>query len=393
MNQTSVDAVREHRKQFPALANKSYFNFGGQGTLPRSSIDAVVTTYEYLQETGPFSTAIFTWLNTQQDLTRGCLAREFGGAASSYALTQNATEGCNIAMWGLDWEQGDHLVMTDSEHVGVIHAAQQLQRRRKLELTSANLSAARNNADMVELVVRELKPQTRLVVLSHVLWNTGQTVPLTEIVDACHLAGVPVLVDGAQSAGAINLDLNGKDNADFYAMTGHKWCCGPEGVGTLFVDPAALDILQPTFVGWRGSTMDYSTGQPTGFNPGASRYEVGTGAIPLFAGLRNSLDVHNKFADSKSRAQMVLANANKVIKRLSQISQVECLLQEAESGLVSFKVHGVTHRDVAMRLDSEFSVFVRTIPTPDCIRASIHYFTTDDEIERLASSIETILKH
>lgn len=393
MNKTSVDAVHEHRKLFPALANKSYFNFGGQGAMPRSSIDAIVETYEFLQKTGPFNTAIFTWWQAQQDLTRKSLADEFGGDPSSYALTQNATEGCNIAMWGLDWARGEHLVMTDCEHVGVIHAVKQLQRRRKLEVSTAALTSAKTRANMVDLIVRELKPSTRLVVLSHVLWNTGQTVPLTEIVDACHLAGVPVLVDGAQSAGAIDLDLKGKDNADFYAMTGHKWCGGPEGVGTLFIDPAALENLQPTFVGWRGSVMDYSTGQPTGFNPDASRFEVGTAALPLFAGLRNALAVHNKFADSKSRAQMIISNANKLIKRLSQVSQIECLLEEAESGLVSFKVHGSTHRDVAARLDSEFNVFVRTIPTPDCIRASVHYFTTDDEIERLVSSIETIVRH
>lgn len=392
MTQITRDAVAEHRKQFPALANKSYFNFGGQGTLPRSSINAVTETYEYLQETGPFSTAIFTWLHSQQELTRQSLAKEMGGQASSYALTQNATEGCNIVLWGLDWEPGDHLLITDSEHVGVIHAALQLQKRRKVDVTRCALQKCANADEMVERIRQELTPKTRLVLLSHVLWNTGQTLPLSEIVSACRLAGVPVLVDGAQSAGVLSLDLAGKDTADFYAVTGHKWFCGPEGVGTLYVDPAAFEILQPTFVGWRGSTMDYSSGEPTGFNPGASRFEVGTGAIPLLAGLRNSIEVHNKFANSQERERLVLENANKLISRLNSVRGVECLLAKAESGLVSFKIHGASHRDVVATLDSEYSIFVRTIPTPDCIRASVHYFTTDEEMEKLADAVKTIIR-
>jgi L-cysteine/cystine lyase len=390
MPQSSLESLVTQRSLFPALQNKTYFNYGGQGVLPLSSIEIIAKTYQFVQETGPFHSGIFAWLQSEQDITRNALAAELGGAGESYAITQNATEGCNIGLWGVDWQPGDHLLSTDSEHVGVIHALQQIQRRRKIDVTFCPLSTANSKDEMVEIIAGAIQPRTRMVLISHVLWNTGQVLPLEEIVEACHKKNVLVLVDGAQSAGALAVNLASKNCADLYAITGHKWMCGPEGVGTLYIAPDAMEQIQPTFVGWRGSTMDLKTGQPTGFTPGAARFEVGTAPIPLLSALRNSMSVHTQFASLQDREKLILSKANDLIGKLSRIDRVECLLDHAESGLVSFRIHDASHRDVVNQLDQR-KVYVRTIPFPDCIRASVHYLTAQEELQTLADALEDIV--
>src|SRR6185295_18887636 len=119
------------RKKFPALSNMHYLNFGAQGTLPRSSIDAIKSSYEYVQDHGPLSATMFGWLVEEGLRAKEMLSEEFGGDAQFYALTQNTTEGCNIVLWGLDWQPGDVILTTDSEHNGVMKAIYQLCKRNK----------------------------------------------------------------------------------------------------------------------------------------------------------------------------------------------------------------------------------------------------------------------
>jgi L-cysteine/cystine lyase len=390
MPQSSLESLTTQRSLFPALQNKTYFNYGGQGTMPLSSIEIIGKTYQFVQETGPFHAGIFAWLQSEQDITRKALAKELGGDAEFYAITQNATEGCNIALWGVDWQPGDHLLSTDSEHFGVIHAIQQVQRRRKVEVTFCPLSEAKSKEEMVAVIADAIQPRTRMVLISHVLWNTGQVLPLDDIVDVCRQRNVLLLVDGAQSAGVLDLNLASNKCADIYAITGHKWMCGPEGVGTLYMAPNALELIQPTFVGWRGSSMDFKTGQPTGFSAGCARFEVGTAPIPLLSALRNSMSVHGLFASTEEREKLILSKADELIGKLSKIDRVECLLSRAESGLVSFRIEGANHRDVVSKLDQR-KIYVRTIPFPDCIRASVHYFTSQEELQALADALEELL--
>ncbi len=116
---TKID-IKEHRKQFPALANKAYFNFGGQGTLPQDALTTIIDTHQYIQRVGSFSGQINSWITQQVGAIRQSLAAELGTTSNTITLTENVTAGCNIALWGIDWRKGDRLLITDCEHPGVI---------------------------------------------------------------------------------------------------------------------------------------------------------------------------------------------------------------------------------------------------------------------------------
>ncbi|MBD2019820.1 aminotransferase class V-fold PLP-dependent enzyme, partial [Leptolyngbya sp. FACHB-36] len=235
---STTPSLDSYRHQFPGLQDKAYFNYGGQGPMPDTAIAAIQQSFQRIQQSGPFSRKVNAWVTEEGERTRAAIAAELGAPPTTITLTEDVSVGCNIALWGIDWRFGDHLLLSDCEHPGIIAAAQEIQRRFGVEVSTCPLKATLNEGDPVEVVARGLRSSTRLVVLSHILWNTGQVLPMAEIVAACHSYNrtrpVRVLVDAAQSVGVLPLNLTQLE-ADFYAFTGHKWWCGPEGVGGLYV--------------------------------------------------------------------------------------------------------------------------------------------------------------
>jgi L-cysteine/cystine lyase len=409
----------KHRQQFPALANKAYFNYGGQGPLPEPALEAIYAAYKRVQLGGPFSGEIGAWVAQEAILTRRAIANELAVPPETIALTEDVTVGCNIALWGIDWHPGDHLLLSDCEHPGIVASVMELQRRFNLEVSVCPLAATLNQGDAVAVIADYLQPNTRLLVISHILWNTGQVLPLAEIVKVCHEGYEPpltppyqgegqeefplissggqeellatkkkvrVLVDAAQSVGVLPLNLI-DSGVDFYAFTGHKWWCGPEGLGGLYVSASALADLQPVFIGWRGIVTD-ANAKPIGLKPGAQRYEIATSAYPLYAGLRSAIALQHEWGTIEERYAEICRLSKYLWERLSEISHVECLRTSApEAGLVSFRVtNGMPHKQLVNLLEKQ-GIMVRTILNPDCVRACVHYFTTEAEIDKLVGAI------
>ena len=384
--------LERHRQQFPALANKAYFNFGGQGTLPQASLAAIQNVYEYIQQHGPFCAGVNTWITEEADKTRVAIASELGAPVESITLTEDVTVGCNIPMWGIDWQAGDHLLLTDCEHPGVIAIAQELARRFNIEISTCPILETLNQGDPTTVIAQHLRPRTRLVVLSHLLWNTGQVLPVREIVDVCrnYATGshiIRVLVDAAQSVGSLPLNLT-ELGADFYAFTGHKWWCGPEGLGGLYIRPDALDSIHPTFIGWRGIVSD-ETGKPLGWKPNGQRFEVATSAYPLYAGLRAAIATHQQWGTAQERYEQICQGSEYLWQRLSQLESVRCLCTSPpQAGLVSFVLtNGRSHKQLVQFLEQK-GFMLRTILDPDCVRACVHYFTLREEIDQLIEVIQ-----
>jgi L-cysteine/cystine lyase len=378
-----------HRSLFPALGNKQYFNYGGQGPMAQATLDRIQSTYQQIQTVGPFSGAANPLVSGIREALRDRMAQELHVPRTTITLTENVTVGCNIPLWGMDWQAGDHLILSDCEHPGVIAAVQEVQRRFGVEISICPLMATLNQGDPTAMLAAMLKPQTKLVVLSHILWNTGQVLPLQAMVAACHAHQVRVLVDAAQSVGVLPLNLT-ELGVDFYAFTGHKWWCGPEGVGGLYISPEAQAAVHPTYIGWRG--IQYlPSGQPGGWKTGGDRYEVATSAYPLYAGLIEAMDVQSSFANREARYERILALSQQLWQQLSAIETLDCLRQTPpESGLVSFQLASGKHSELVAALEQQ-STQVRLIADPNCVRACVHYLTLESEVEALVETIARTL--
>lgn len=385
--------IEQFRQQFPALTDKAYFNYGGQGPMPQGAIDAIQRSQEYIQQAGPFSKEVNSWIGQEGSRTRSMIAAELGVAPSTIALTENVTVGCNIALWGMEWHPGDHILVSDAEHPGVIAAIQELQHRFGLTVTTCPLLSTLNQGDPIAVVEQHLQPQTRLVVLSHILWNTGQVLPLAEIAQACQAypahTPIRILVDAAQSVGVLPLKLD-QVGVDFYAFTGHKWWCGPAGIGGLYIRPEARDSLRPTYVGWRGITRSPS-GHPTGYVADARRFEVSTSDYTLYESLRAAISVHHQWGTAIDRYRRIQDLSCLLWQRLSTLAGVKCLrTAPPEAGLVAFQLETGHHQQVVEALETH-KFLLRTLQDPDCIRACVHYFTSEAEIDRLLAAMQKLL--
>jgi L-cysteine/cystine lyase len=380
--------IEKQRSEFPGLTDKLYFNFGGQGILPRAGWEAIVQAHQYLEEQGPFSGRINEWLNERTEQLRQDMARCLGVEPRTLSITEDVTVGCNIPLWGIEWHAGDHILLTDCEHPGIIATVQEIARRFGVEFSFCPILETLNGGDPVAVIDRYLQPNTRLLILSHVLWNTGQILPLREISRLCHQRTRPVLVlvDAAQSVGCIPVNLSELE-ADFYAFTGHKWWCGPAGVGGLYVRPEVFEDLRPTFIGWRGIDID-EKGNPIAFKKDGRRFEVATSAYPLFEGLRASIAVQEAWGDAGKRYDQIVHLAAYLWQGLQSIDGVKCLKDSPpESGLVSFVLEGKNPNKVVSELEKR-SFMLRTLRDPLCIRACVHYFTLPSEIDRLVEALQ-----
>ncbi|MBO1346561.1 MAG: aminotransferase class V-fold PLP-dependent enzyme [Hormoscilla sp. GUM202] len=376
-----------HREEFPGLVNKAYFNYGGQGPMPQRAIEAIAEFYHLIQYLGPFSGQVNDLQESSALRTKEAIASELKVPTATITLTEDVTVGCNIAMWGMDWRGGDRMLLTDCEHPGIVATAKEISRRFDVEVSTCGVMATLNQGNPIEVIASAVQPTTRLVILSHILWNTGQVLPLAEIVKACKSvnSNVKILVDAAQSVGILPLNLI-DEGVDFYAFTGHKWWCGPEGVGGLYVSQEAREDLHPTFIGWRGIVTD-NAGHPVGWKPDGGRYEIATSAYPLYAGLREAIGLHSAWGTAQERYQRICELSAYLWQKLTQVEGVICLRESPPlSGLVSFQLANKKHCQLVKFLETQ-NIMVRTIRDPDCVRACVHYFTLESEIERLVSLI------
>ena len=158
------------RACMPALANKSYFNYGGQGPLPTPSLEAIVDTWQRIQELGPFTDDVWPLIGRLSGDLRSRLAAWCGVPPTRVTFTENVTMGCVLPLWGLPWQSGDEILLGDAEHPGVVAACRELAHRLQLTITSLpvlDLSGDGAEADAAVLarLDRSLSPRTRLVVL------------------------------------------------------------------------------------------------------------------------------------------------------------------------------------------------------------------------------------
>jgi L-cysteine/cystine lyase len=363
----NVDAVRE---ELPVLRQVAFLNSGTFGPLPRRTVDTMVALEREELEQGRSGTGYWETVRERRARVRETVGRLLGAPAEDVAVTRSTTEGCSLAIRSLELAPGDEVVTTDVEHFGLVGPL----RASGAELRTARLRG-RPAADALSAIEAEMRPSTRLIALSHVAWTTGQILPVEEL--AGH--GVPILVDGAQSAGSIPVDV-AELGCDFYTVSGQKWCLGPDGTGALYVNPRVVESLRiplPSYFGISSKEEDGSY-VPA---PGAQRLETGTVPAPALAGLATSLEFALELGPERfDRARRMAARCRELLSK-----RVELVTEPGQATLVSFRPAGDPAETVA-RL-AERGVVVRDLPGLGWIRASVGFWTVEEELERLAEAL------
>jgi L-cysteine/cystine lyase len=348
-------SFEEIRASFPVLDRFAYLNAGTNGPLARPTVEAIVA--EQLVDTaqGRGGEPYFSRALEMRGVLREKLAALLSVEPAQVALTRSTTDGCNIVLVGLDLGPGDEIVTSDVEHFGLIGP---------LAASGARVVTAPEDR-----ILEAVTDRTKLIAISHVSWVSGNSL---EPERAKAETGLPVLVDGAQSAGAIPVEAG---SFDFYAISCQKWLCGPDVTGALVVArPDELPVALPSY-------FAQTTHQPDGsyeVREGAERFDSGWIGTPSLAGLTAALN-----AAPEWRFDRVAQMASVCREALAQ--RFEVVTKPGQAGLVSFRPEADPVETVE-RL-RERDVVVRELPGRNLIRVSCGYWTSESDLERLLGGL------
>jgi selenocysteine lyase/cysteine desulfurase len=354
----------EGRALFPVLERFAYLNAGTLGPLAQPTLDAMAERDRVDQEYGRGGRAWFDDMLALRARVRAKVAALIGASPETVALTSSTTDGCNVVVAGLGLRPGDEIVTTDAEHPGLLLP---------LNVSGATVRVAevanRRATEALERIAACAGPKTRLLALSHVLWTTGQVMPVQELKRE---TGLPVLVDGAQTVGAIPVDVG---DVDFYTVSGQKWLCGPEPIGALYVrDPDSLRIAFPA--SWAQQRIE-----PDGTfvaKDNAERFDTGWTATRMLAGWETALDLPPEWRFE--RAAEITEHCRRALAETCEV------VGEPDQGtLVSFVPPG-DPTATAARL-YEHGVVIRELLGTGWVRASCGWWTNEDDIDRLVAGL------
>lgn len=358
------------RDDIPALEGSIYMNTGASGPSPTRVVEAVEQFYEHHEYTAPVEEGMYTAAFDVFDDTRSILADFLHTTPEDIALTQSTTDGINRIACATDWEAGDVVVRTDLEHSSGILPWDRARDRRGIEIEVVGTERGRVNID----AYKDAVDGARLVCLSALTWTHGTMLPISELVDIAHDGGARVLVDAVQVPGQRPLDVE-KWGADYVAAAGHKWLLGPWGSGFLYVDPETSTALEPAQIGYR-SVEDPNAAQYQ-YKPGAQRLEVGTVSPAPYVGLQEAISVIEDIGLSTIRSRV-----ERLTDRLKDGIDDSRLLgpREYESGLVSFEVDDA---EAFVETVAGDGIQIRGLPLPGVVRASVHVFNTESDVDAL----------
>ena len=357
--------MEELRAQFPVFEQVAYLNAGTNGPVPRRAIEAAEASLREQLEAGRCGKAWFEHQIERIDSLRERAAGLLGADRADVALTSSTTDGINAVLHALDLAPGDELLTSDEEHPGVL----------------GPIATARDTRGLSVRVVPfaelpgEVRPETRLVVTSHVSWATGR------VIDMAPLAASDALValDGAQGLGAVPVDVRAL-GCDFYAASGQKWLCGPGGMGYLYASPELVPHLPAPWSGYH-SMEDPERALEPALRPDARRLNTGFPVPHHVEWCHAALDVLEE-AGFEQVHDRGLQGAERLAGLLRE-RRVEVAPRGA-STLVSFAAPDP--EELTARAAEE-GIVIRAIPGGSYARASVGAWNTDDELDRLAELV------
>lgn len=365
--------------EFPLDASVVYLNHAAVAPWPKRTALAVE---KFARENIHFGATHYDrWLKQESDL-RKQLAQLIGAEhPTDIALQKNTSEGLSVIAYGLPWQAGDEIVITDQEFPSNRIVWESLAHR-GVRVKIAALDADDPQASIIGC----LSPATRLVSVSSVQYGTGLKLDLARIGQACRQNKTLFCVDAIQSLGACPFDLK-QCQADFVVADGHKWMLGPEGIALLYVDPVIREQMDVNEYGWHmvENAGDYSRTDWT-IARSARRFECGSpnmlGAIALSASL--SLLLETGMEAVQTRIEQRVSYLMKGLQALHGLRILSPTAIEQRAGILTFSIERVSNDVLFTALKSQGVVCAQR---GGGIRFSPHFYTPIDTLDRAIEAV------
>lgn len=392
MNQYPLETIRS---RYAALREVCYLNTGTIGIMSEPVLKRHldwIGRYERLGHAGEVDA------RAGYEDARGALARTINAAPNEIALNRNATDGINFVLAGLSLPAGSTLLTTDEEHPAVMFPITHTARRCSGIVRTLSLRGSDDELlSRLRHILRE--QQVAIAVISHVSCETGRRLPIAEICAICREHGVLTLVDGAQSVGQVPVDVR-EIGCDFMAGNGHKWLCGPNGTGFLYVQKNRVDSLTPPYVGAGATSPDfdrnlmppYNQSADWTFRDDAQRYEFGTRSWHLFGALDDAIGELEEIGYDAIQRH-VASLTDRLKSELTSRPGVHLHTPERwddSSGLVTFSVDGWEGVELSQRLWNDYQIIQRRVQIPSGVRVSCAHFTSQDDLTRFLGALDAV---
>lgn len=391
----SIDLARV-RQDTPATAHLVHLNNAGAALPPQPVLDAQLAHLRREAEIGGYEAA-----EEAQERLEGVydsVARLLRCDRSEIALVENATVAWDMAFYALKFAPGDRILTAQAEYASNYIAYLQVARR-----TGAVVEVVPSEPTgelSVDALERMIDGRVKLIAVSHVPTNGGLVNPAEEIGRVARAHGIPFLLDACQAAGQMPLDVNAL-GCDLLSATGRKYLRGPRGTGFLYVRRSILERLEPPFLDLRSAT--WVGPDRYVMRADARRFENWESNIAAQLGLGAAADYALEIGLDAIAAR-VTALAADLRARLGALDGVTVAdAGKRRCGIVTFAVAGMAAEDVARRLRERRINTSVTTPSstlidatarklPDLVRASVHYYNSEDEIAACAAAVAEIAR-
>jgi cysteine desulfurase/selenocysteine lyase len=391
--------VTDVRADIPFLDEVIYLDAASTTPTPQPVVDAMCEYYQHFNSNtgrGAYRTAVKA--TSEMEKAREKIAKLINCDAQEIIFTKNTTEAVNLVANGLKFNKGQSVVVPNIEHHSNFVPWLNLHNRGvKTKIIKSGSDGVLDVSDIEDVIDKN----TKLITITHVSNSIGSIQPVEEIGELTRENNILYMVDAAQSVGHMSIDVN-KINADFIAFPGHKGLLGPVGTGFLYCKKEIADALSPVNLG--GGTVSDVTEDHFKLADVPARFEGGTQNISGIIGLGAAVDYINRIGMGK-----IEKHGRKLTKTMYDgISEIENSIvyghPEHIYDMVGFNINGVNCHDVAKILDEQKTICVRSgmhcaIPAirqigafefGGTVRASIHYYNTEEEIKTLIDTLDEI---
>jgi cysteine desulfurase / selenocysteine lyase len=382
------------RKDFPVTKKKIYMNCGSFAPTPLSTIKSITDFLVRCSEEGPDSTPVQEYITSLMNELRKILSRLLNCEPEEIIFTQSTTEGLNHVASGIEWKKSDIIICRGGLHEHYANYFPWLNLSKKYGIKLEETKIDKNgffDLDKVEKIAKN--KNSRLITLSHVLYNNGAIMPVEEIGKIARKHDLLYSIDAAQSVGTIKVDVK-KIGCDFLAFPGFKWLCGPPGIGVFYCKKESAPLLIPKYIG--GESAIITEGKKLVYADSPQKFQTGFRNYVGIAGLTSSLKYVQHMGSIAIR-KMNMKIANEIIEQISSIPGVSVFGPQDEklrSSIVSFSTDSVLSNVMVSRLqENGIIVAERDIVgggKKKAVRASPHFFNTLDEVSSLVQRIKNI---
>ena len=373
---------------FPT-GGKIYLNNASVSLMPLESIKAMTDFLVSYCSIGPDSTDSESFVTDKLRQTRRIIADLVKCQPEEIILNQSTTDGVNAVANGLSFDSKSNIIIRGMAHEHHANYYPWLRLSDKLQIKNLKIDE-QGFFDMKELQSM-LDSNTKLVTLSHALYNTGTILPIEEVGEILEKNNTPYFLDTAQTIGCIgNFDVN-NTKCNFMSFNGSKWLCGPMGTGLFFCKKSSSDLLEPLTIGGE-SAMIYDENKLSYKDP-PEKFQTGFRNYVGMVGLESSVRYLLQFGMQNIRTK-VIKLANQLRDELLKISGVTLYGPadpEKRTSIVSFNIEGHEPQTIVEKLEKQNIVLsVREILEKKLVRASPHLFNTESEMATVINALKKL---